>query len=252
MGRVSGRECAEWQGIMAMDAIGRASADESRELAEHLEQCETCRGDAADVRSAAGALSLLDIARVDALDRETESPAPAPLALSSSPEADVPETLWSAPATPPVARPMPAPPSVDVPDGVERRTRRRRMAGVGVAVGAVAAAVVAVLLVTGPPSAPTTKVALTGQPGVEATVSLTTTSWGTQGTLVESGQVAGQVLSVWMRDASGHWWVAGSYRTTGRSGKLEVPLSCAVQSGQITNVYVRDGAGRAVLSGYVS
>ena len=94
--------------------------------------------------------------------------------------------------------------------------------------------------------------ALTGTPGVEATVSLTTQSWGTRATLVESGQAAGQVLTVWMKDASGHWWVAGSYRTTGRSGTVEVPLSCAVQAGQITNVYVRDQAGRAVLSGYVS
>ena len=125
------------------------------------------------------------------------------------------------------------------------------MAGAGAAIGAVAAAVVALLLVNAP-SAPTTTVALTGTKGVVATVSLTTQSWGTKATLAESGQAAGQVLTVWMKDASGHWWVAGSYRTTDRTGTVDVPLSCAVQPGQITNVYVRDQAGRSVLAGYVS
>ena len=211
MGRVIDRECTEWQGIMAMDAIGRANADESRELAEHLEHCEECRGDAADVRSAASALTLLDGAQVEALEWDAER-WPSPAGAFAEPVSPVP-----------AFQPSPAPHSVEGPGAREQRTRRRWMAGAGAAIGAVAAAVVALLLVNAP-SAPTTTVALTGTKGVVATVSLTTQSWGTKATLRESGQAAGQVLTVWMKDASGHWWVAGSYRTTDRTGTVEVPL----------------------------
>ena len=93
MGGVSARECSEWQGIMAMDAIGRAGADESRELAEHLEHCEECRGDAADVRSAAKALTLLDLDQVDGLGREADGPGLSSLSGLSD---------LSVPASPPV------------------------------------------------------------------------------------------------------------------------------------------------------
>jgi hypothetical protein len=253
---MSGPECSEWQGIMAMDAIGRATADESRELAGHLEQCEACRADAADVRSAAGALTLLDLARVDGPDRDVE-PALSPFPLRSlEPESPFPPFELAPQLTPTAisgdAISTEDPPSVEGLGVREGRTRRRWLAGAGVVMGAVAAAGLAVLLVASPPSAPTTKVALSGTPGVAATVSLTTQPWGTRATLVESGQAAGQVLTVWMKDSTGHWWQAGSYRTTGRSGTLEVPLSCAVQAGRITHVYVRDQAGQPVLSGYVS
>jgi hypothetical protein len=236
---------------MAMDAIGRTSADESRELAEHLEHCEECRGDAADVRSAAEALTLLDLDQVDGLGREADRPVPSvPSGLSrlSVPSSLGAERPWSDGT---VAGPTPV-----LPDGVARtgpgRTRRRRMVGAGVVVGAVAAAVVAVVLLGGAQTPPTRTVALTGQRGVVASVSLTSQSWGTRATLRESGQAGGQVFTVAMKSASGRWWVAGSYRTTGRSGAVEVPLSCAVQVGQITTVWVSDQAGHRVLSGYVS
>ncbi len=257
MGGVSARECSEWQGIMAMDAIGRAGADESRELAEHLEHCEECRGDAADVRSAAKALTLLDLDQVDGLGREADGPGLSSLSGLSD---------LSVPASPPVPsglgaeRPWSegtfAGPTPVLPAGVARtgsgRTRRRRKVGAGVVVGAVAAAVVAVVLLGGAQTPPTRTVALTGQRGVVASVSLSPQSWGTRATLRESGQAGGQVFTVAMKSASGRWWVAGSYRTTGRSGTVEVPLSCAVQVGQITTVWVSDQAGHRVLRGYVS
>ena len=102
------------------------------------------------------------------------------------------------------------------------------MAGIGAAVVAVAAAVVAVVALSTSPTPPIRTVALTGQPGVVASISLSTQSWGTRATLRESGQAPGQVLTVSMKSSSGRWWVAGSYRTTGRSGTVEVQLSCAV------------------------
>ena len=125
------------------------------------------------------------------------------------------------------------------------------MAGIGAGVAAVAAAVVAVMALSASPAPPTRTVAMTGQPGVVASVSLTTQSWGTRATLRESGQTPGQILTVSMKSASGRWWVAGSYRTTGRPGPVQVQLSCAVPASQITAVWVSDQAGHTVLDGYV-
>jgi hypothetical protein len=119
------------------------------------------------------------------------------------------------------------------------------------ALAAAAAAVVAVLALGATPAPASKTVALTGARGVQASVSLTAQSSGTRATLHESGQAAGQVLTVSMRTSSGHWWVAGSYRTVARTGPLEVQMTCAVQSNQITEVWVSDQSGHTVLDGYV-
>jgi hypothetical protein len=84
-----------------------------------------------------------------------------------------------------------------------------------------------------------------------ASIALTSQSWGTRGTLRESGQAPGQVLTVAMKSASGRWWVAGSYRTAARSGPVEVQLSCAVALNQVTDVWVTDQSGHVVLDAYV-
>lgn len=261
---MSGRECSEWQGIMAMDAIGLASADESRELAVHLDHCEECRGDAADVRSAGAALAFLDAAQFERLDPGTDlwatpveaAQVPGPTGIEAATLAGLSD---AAPADAASSGEVPvgaAPAGAGRSDELARRraegTRRRWMVGAGVAIGAVAAAAAALLITGGTPAPPTRTVALTGEPGVVASVSLTAQSWGTRATLLESGQAGGQAFTVSMRSASGRWWVAGSYRTTGRSGTVEVPLSCAVQAGQITTVWVSDQAGHRVMSGYVS
>jgi hypothetical protein len=126
------------------------------------------------------------------------------------------------------------------------------MAGIGAVVLAVAAALVAVVTLGGTHgSRPGRVVALTGQEGVRATVSLTSQTWGTGATLRESGQAPGQVLTVSMRTSTGQWWMAGSYRTVSRAGSLVVPLACAVPSNEITDVWVSDQAGHTVLNGYV-
>lgn len=249
MGRVTGRECADWQGIMAMDAIGRAGADETRELAEHLAHCDQCRSDAADVKSAAAALTLVDASQFEGLSLGGERPAPAAMEAAVQPT----PSIAGGPAAPtPASAPTPTPPSIDEVRVAGRRNRRRRMAGIGAAVVAVAAAVVAVVALSTSPTPPIRTVALTGQAGVVASISLSTQSWGTRATLRESGQAPGQVLTVSMKSSSGRWWMAGSYRTTGRSGTVEVQLSCAAQASQITTVWVSDQAGHRVLDGYVS
>ena len=222
MAGVTGRPCAEWQGILAMHAVGSATDRDAAELQEHLDGCPDCRQDAVDVETAAVALMSLgpaQVARIEQRSAGHDHPASVP---ARTQEVD------SAPG------------------------RRRRMAGIGAVLVAVAAALAAVVTMGGTnPSGPVRVAALTGQAGVRATVSLTPQPWGTGATLQESGQVPGQVLTVSMRTASGRWWAAGSYRTVPRTGSLVVQLSCAVAPSQITDVWVSDQAGHTVLNGYV-
>jgi hypothetical protein len=243
VGAMTAGDCTEWRGVLAMSAIGRASVQEDRALSEHLEHCDQCRQDAGEVRFAATALQFLDRAPVDLLESEPGSRDPfVGSAYDAGPVGGREEhTPESAP--------------VGVADGVAdlaamRRRRRLRVAGIMAA--GVAAAGIALVVLGSFSASPGKTVALTGGRGVKASVSLAPESWGTRATLRESGQAAGQVLTVSMKTASGRWWVAGSYRTTGRPGTMEVQLSCAVPSSQITDVWVSDQAGHTVLNGYVS
>jgi hypothetical protein len=236
-------DCAEWRGLLAMSAIGRASAEEDRALDDHLEHCNLCRQDAEEVRFAANALEFLDRAQVDLPGSE---PGSVDRSIGRAYNGDQVRREDRAPA------PGTAPPSVDVTDLQEIRRRRRRMTVAGTVAAGVAAAGIA-LVVWGSGTAPPSKtVALSGAHGVTASISLVSESWGTRATFRESGQKPGQVLTVSMKTESGRWWVAGSYRTTVRQGTTEVQLSCAVPSNQITDVWVTDQAGHTVLNGYVS
>ncbi|MBF6556159.1 MAG: hypothetical protein IVW52_08255 [Acidimicrobiales bacterium] len=243
MAAVMGRDCTEWQGMMAMDAIGLATEGESRDLREHVALCPSCRQDAADLLSAAGALRSVDPAQVGRLEPQRPKEAAA--------------TRGRVEATP--AGPLSA---ADAHAGHGKKTghptrspatsgRRRRLAGVGGALLAAAAAITAVVALGGAPAPASRTTALTGQTGVVASIALTSQSWGTRGTLRESGQAPGQVLTVAMKSASGRWWVAGSYRTAARSGPLEVQVSCAVALNQVTDVWVTDQSGHVVLDAYV-
>ena len=232
MARVTTADCTEWRGLMAMDAIGRASDHECRLLEEHLSQCETCRADAQQVGEAARALALVDRGALmggHQVDGQSVDASPVPLpTLVVLPSGDEPSE-----------------------GAVEERPpgsgRRRRW----VAVGTVAAVIVAVaFLLSQAPASPVRTVALSGQPGVHASISLSGQKWGTRATLRESGQAGGQVLTVSMQAASGRWWVAGSYRTVGGRRPVTVELTCAVPVKEVAAVWVRDAQGRTVLDGY--
>ena len=238
-----GRDCTEWQGMMAMDAIGLATEGESRDLREHVALCPSCREDAADLLSAAGALRAVDAAQVGRLE-------PQPPIEAAAARGRV-EATPAGPFSVAVAglgkrAGHPARSGAPATSG-----RRRRLAGVGGALVAAAAAITAVVALGGAPAPASRTTALTGQTGVVASIALTSQSWGTRGTLRESGQAPGQVLTVAMKSASGRWWVAGSYRTAARSGPVEVQLSCAVALNQVTDVWVTDQSGHVVLDAYV-
>ena len=234
MGIVTAGGCSEWRGLLALRAIGSSDYDVDG-LAEHLEHCDQCRADAEEVDSAAAALALLDDAQVEQLGGERLR-----TGGLDGPESEPAVVAEPAAVAEPVTRLGTGP-------------KRRRWVTVGVAAAAAAVVAIVSLVSLGGSSSPTTRtVALTGESGVTASVALSGQSWGTRATLRESGQAGGQVLTVSMRTYSGRWWVAGSYRTTGRSGTLQVQLSCAVSSDQITDVWVSDQSGHTVLNGYVS
>ncbi len=242
MGRVTAADCTEWRGLMAMDAIGRVSAEESRRLEEHLARCEACRADALEVRGAAQALTRLDRGSVG---RQQVGTAPGPtLALAVLPAEEGPAEEGPAEEGP--AEEGKAEDPVG-PLGLRGGHRRR-----WVAVGTVAAAAVVAVafLLSRSPVPPARTVALSGQPGVQASISLSGQKWGTRATLRESGQAGGQVLTVSMQAVSGRWWVAGSYRTLGGRRPVTVVLSCAVPAKEVTAVWVRDAQGHTVLDGY--
>jgi anti-sigma factor RsiW len=206
--------------MQAMHALGRLDPHEESQLRAHLEECAACRAESIDLAGMEAALGLVDPAH---LDDVTEPAIPLESARWE-------RVRW------------------------ERHRRVRmtatRWAMAGMAAAAVAAIALVVVSIPGAP-APTRTVALNGAPGVHASVVLTSKAWGTQATFEESGQKAGQVWTVSMETSPGSWWVAGSYRTLGSDGQVQVMLSCAVPADQITHVWVSDGAGHTVLRGYV-
>jgi anti-sigma factor RsiW len=217
---MSSAECERWRGMQAMHAIGRLDPHEESQLRAHLEECAACRAESIDLAGMEAALGLVDPAH---LDDVTEPAIPLESARWE-------RVRW------------------------ERHRRVRitatRWAMAGMAAAEVEAIALVVVSIQGAP-APTRTVALNGAPGVHASVVLTSKAWGTQATFEESGQKAGQVWTVSMETSPGSWWVAGSYRTLGSDGQVQVMLSCAVPADQITHVWVSDGAGHTVLRGYV-
>ncbi len=219
-----GHACAEWQGLLAMRAVGRSVARDDRELRRHLANCATCRRDATELVGVAAALALADVGEIGS----PAGPDLAPARPAGDHRPGVP--AWHSP----VGR------------------LRGGLVGVGAAVGMVAT-VGAVLATLGGVSGPPARTGvLTGEKNVSASVVLTAQPWGTKVDLVESGEAVGQVFTVGMRTSSGYGWVAGSYRTTARPGSLEVEFSCAALANQITEVWITDQGGRTVLSGYLA
>jgi anti-sigma factor RsiW len=217
---MSGADCDRWRGLQAMHAIGRLDSEEEAELRAHLDGCPECQVESGELAGVESALRLADLAHLD-------DAAELAIPLESA--------RWEHLRG-------------------ERHRRMGRTAARWVMAGMAAAAVAAIALVVvsiQQPSTPTKTVALSGTSGVQASVTLASKAWGTQATFQESGQKAGQVWTVSMETSPGSWWVAGSYRTVGPHGSVQVVLACAVPASRITHIWVSDGSGHMVLHGYV-
>lgn len=212
--------CVRWQGELAMQALGKVEPEVAIALQAHLDGCAECRAERALLAPVVGALRVASPQAIEDPDAEWVPP-------------QLQESVLS---------------RIETEARVERRrTRRRGSVAALVAAGVAAAAILVASAGTPPPTGRT--VTLSGPPGTIASITLRASSSGTDVTLREHGQPVGQNFVVTMQSASGRWWQAGSYHTSGATVRAQ--LTCAVAPTAITQVWVRDSSGATVLSAYV-
>ncbi len=213
--------CAEWQGALAMDALGRLDPIERDSLHAHLGDCAACRDASTELRET--------VAGLERVAHPNDAPGLlVPRALSDAVLGDL--------------------------DHEQRALRSRRL-GRTVALGAggaVAAGLVIVALViglTGDAGVGSRTLVLHGTSSAEATAVLVSKPWGTSLGFHERGLAAGGTYTVSMSSTSGTWWTAGTYRTT-PAGEVDATMACAVELRSISGIRVTDAAGNTVLSSY--
>ena len=207
----------DWKLSLGAYALGDLPPDERAALAAHLEGCEECR---AELRSLEGVAALLPLADPDRI----EGPAARPSAdLGARIEAQIAAES---------AR-----------EGRARRRRRFRL-GVGGAVAAAAVAAVlaiAVLPLGGGESSPAQEVKFASLPkGVSIDATLEPHAFGTEIEMYVSGVRSGTLCRVFLRDAQGRTYSAGSFRY--RWGEdSQARLSSALDLSQAKEVGVHAG-----------
>jgi hypothetical protein len=202
---------------LALEVVGQLDPSDGVALEAHLDGCPHCRNERAELAPLRTVLPAADPTR--------DEPAPIPARLG---EAVVTRLRAEA-----------------------RRDRRLHGVRATLLSGAAAAVLAGAGVVLGlhpGSSAQGSMMALSGPPGVHATVTLFPEPWGTRLALDEAGQPGGQILTVSMRGRGGRWWSAGTYRTVaGRP--VHADLACAARKSDIYLVVVRDAQGRTVLKG---
>jgi putative zinc finger protein len=225
MGPVSDLSCEQWRGLIAMRALGGLSSDEAMALEAHREGCADCEALAEEMSATVAMLAYVDPASIE------------PTALVAPELAErVLGDLRRA--------------------GTLHRRRRRVAMGTTSLVGAIAAALILVTLLSGSSSAThqrTLALGLTGAGALSAPAPVTAKavlvdqSWGTSVDFSERGLPGGGVYTVSMETASGTWWTAGTYRSiSGRT--VSATMACAVAMSEITGLRVVNAKGVTVLS----
>ncbi len=179
----------DWKLSLGAYALGDLPADERAAVAAHLEGCEECRAELCSLEGVAALLPLADPDRI-------EGPAVRPPAdLGARIEAQIAAES---------AR-----------EGRVRRRRRFRL-GVGGAVAAAAVAAVlaiAILPLGGGESSPAQQVKFASLPnGVSIDATLEPHAFGTEIEMYVSGVRSGTLCRVFLRDAQGRTYSAGSFR----------------------------------------
>ena len=217
MGPVISDPCEHFRGLVAMEVIGQLSLDERVALSAHTEGCSSCRDERQDLMMLPMVLGAADP------DHFTEH--------------EVPFGLQTAVLD-----------RLRAEGRRERRAHRARYVVTSAAAAVIAALALAVTLAW--PSGPVTRtLALEGSASVHATARLTAQPWGTEMELRETGQPAGELVSVSVRTVSGSWWQTGTYRTAGSS--VRVTMACAIQMSSIQSVWIRDHMGHTIVHGYL-
>lgn len=225
MGPVTDLSCEQWRGLIAMRALGSLSGDEAWALDAHLEGCAACRSLAEEMSSTVSMLAFVDPASIE------------PTALVAP---DLAERVLG---------------DLHRAGALQRRRRRVTTSAVSF-VGALAAALILLTVISGTsPSSnqktlalsPTAAGSLTTTAPVSAKAVLVDQSWGTSLDFSEQGLPGGGVYTVSMKTSTGAWWTAGTYRSvSGRT--VSATMACAVAMKDITGLRVVNQAGVTVLS----
>ncbi|HVW46878.1 MAG TPA: zf-HC2 domain-containing protein [Solirubrobacterales bacterium] len=213
----------DWKLSLGAYALGDLLADERAALAAHLEGCPECRAELRELEGVAALLPLADPARI-------EQPAARPPAdLGARIEAQIAAEA---------AR-----------EGREKRRRRLRFGfGAAVAVAAVAALLAIVVLpIGGGESSPAQQVKFASMPnGVSIDASLEPHAFGTEIHMYVKGIRSGTLCRVFLRDARGQTFSAGTFRYRWGDDS-EAVLSSALDLSQATELIVHAG-GRTFMA----
>jgi Putative zinc-finger len=198
-------------------ALGDLPDDERAALAAHLEGCAECR---AELRSLEGVAALLPLADPARIEEPTARP---PADLGARIEAQIAAESSR--------------------EGRERKRHRRRWwAGGGVATAAVAALLAIVVLpIGGGENSPAQEVRFASVPnGISIDATLEPHAFGTEIHMYVKGIRSGTLCRVFLRDAEGRTFPAGSFRY--RWGEdSDAELSSALDLSQAKEVGVHAG-----------
>jgi hypothetical protein len=206
----------DWRLSLGAYALGDLPADERAALAAHLEGCAECRAELRSLEGVAALLPLADPARI-------EQPAARPPAdLGARIEAQIAAETSR--------------------EGREKRRRRFRL-GVGgaVATAAVAAVLALIVLPIGGENPPAQQVRFASVPnGVSIKATLEPHAFGTEIHMYVSGVSSGTLCRVFLRDAEGRTFSAGSFRYRWGDDS-EAELSSALDLSQAAAIGVHAG-----------
>jgi hypothetical protein len=207
----------DWRLSLGAYALGDLPADERAALAAHLEGCAECRGELRSLEGVAALLPLADPARI-------EQPAVRPPAdLGARIEAQIA--------------------GESAKEGRARRRRRFRWGLSGAVATAAVAAVLAliVLPIDGGENSPAQQVRFASVPnGVSIKATLEPHAFGTEIQMYVSGISSGTLCRVFLRDAGGRTFSAGSFRYRWGDDS-EAELSSALDLSQAAAIGVHAG-----------
>jgi hypothetical protein len=200
---------------LAASSLGLLEPQEEIALRAHLDGCEDCRDELAELMAIASALPRADLSHV--------------VGTQPQPAFDLGERVRGT-----LAR--------------ERDTHRRRTRVRSIAAFAVAAAIAIVLTFSVFARSSSTAgrhVALVGSRGVTATATLTARHEGTQVKFHVNGLHDGDVYWLWLTDASGQRMAAGTFR--GTDTRSDLVMTAGISERDVRRVWVTDTANRVVL-----
>ncbi len=217
MGPVSESVCEQWREALAMHLLGDQPVEEMTGLLAHLDGCAECQAIASELTETVAMLKYVERSAI-------EPTASVPPSLTARVLGDLHEV------------------------GVAQRRRRRVTMAAGL-VGALAAALILIAVLSSSHDAVPSEraLALRGASDVSASALLVKQPWGTSLQLRESGLPGGEVYTVSMETKSGRWWTAGTYRPANDKAVFAT-MACAVSIGKITGVRVVNSAGATVLA----